>query len=85
MDVEAAPARFASEVDAGRAMLVRAGDLFGYRPKRVAADTADGNAAFLASVHDRGSMPHIPALKRSGQTKGMFPREAFTFDPETDR
>ena len=40
IDVEASPARFAAEVDAGRAMLARADDRFGYRPKRVAADTA---------------------------------------------
>lgn len=35
MDVEATPARFAAEVDAGRIMLVRAGDRMDYRPKRV--------------------------------------------------
>ena len=85
MDVEAGPARFASEVDAGRVMLVRADERFGYRPKRVAADTAYGSAAFLTFVHGRGSMPHIPVLERSEQTKGMFAREAFAFDCEKDR
>lgn len=77
MEVEARPARFAAEVDAGRAMLARAGDRLGYRPKRVAADTAYGSAAFLAFVHDHGAVPHIPVLERSEQTRGKFPREAF--------
>ena len=77
MEVEASPARFAAEVDAGRVMLARAGDRHGYRPKRVAADTAYGSGAFLAFVHGRGTVPHIPVLERSEQTKGMFPRAAF--------
>lgn len=85
MDVEASPARFAAEVDAGRAMLARAGDRHGYRPKRVAADTAYGSAAFLAFVHNRGTVPHIPVLERSEQTKGKFPREAFRYEREQDR
>lgn len=84
MEVEASPARFAAEVDAGRAMLARAGDRFDYRPKRVAADTAYGSAAFLAFVSNRGAVPHIPVLERSEQTKGMFSRETFTFDRERD-
>lgn len=65
LDVEATPARFASEVDAGRDMLARATERFGYRPKRVAADTAYGSAAFLAFVRDQGALPHIPVLERS--------------------
>ncbi|MGI8367255.1 transposase [Sphingomonas paucimobilis] len=58
---------------------------FGYRPKRVAADTAYGSAAFLAFVTDRGTIPHIPVLERSEQTKGKFPREAFRYEREQDR
>ena len=85
MEVEASPARFAAEVDAGRAMLARAGDRHGYRPKRVAADTAYGSAAFLAFVRDRGTVPHIPVLERSEQTKGKFPREAFRYERDQDR
>ncbi|RZL24332.1 MAG: hypothetical protein EOP64_07485, partial [Sphingomonas sp.] len=42
---------------AGRIMLVRAGERMNYHPKRVAADTAYGSAAFLAFVHDRGVVP----------------------------
>lgn len=85
IDVEASPARFAAEVDAGRTMLARADDRFGYRPKRVAADTAYGSVAFLAFVTDRGTIPHIPVLERSEQTKGKFPREAFRYEREQDR
>jgi hypothetical protein len=85
MEVEASPARFAAEVDAGRAMLAHAGDRHGYRPKRVAADTAYGSGAFLAFFHDRGTVPHIPVLERSEQTKGKFPRGAFRYEREQDR
>ncbi len=55
LDVAASPARFAAEVDAGRDMLARTAERFGYRPKRVAADTAYGSAAFLAFVRDQGA------------------------------
>lgn len=85
IEVEASPARFAAEVDAGRTMLARAGDRFNYRPKRVAADTAYGSAAFLAFVCNRGAMPHIPVLERVERRKGIFPREALTFDREQNR
>ena len=43
-------------------MLVRAGERFGCRPKRVAADTAYGSAAFLAFVRDRGTSPRSSAM-----------------------
>lgn len=85
LDVEATPARHASEVDAGRDMLARAAERFGYRPKRVTADTAYGSAAFLAFIHDQGATPHIPVLERSEQTKGKFSRAVFTFDRDRDR
>lgn len=40
IDVGAGTARLVAEMDVGRVMLVRAGDRFGYSPKRVAADAA---------------------------------------------
>jgi len=85
LDVEASPARFAAEVDAGRDMLARTAERFAYRPKRVAADTAYGSAAFLAFVRDQGAIPHIPVMERSEQAKGKFPRAAFTYDRDRDR
>ncbi len=53
IDVEASTARFAAKVDAGRTMLARAGERFGYQPKRIAADTAYGSAAFLAFLCEK--------------------------------
>ena len=85
LDVEASPARFAAEVDAGRTMLRRAAERFVYRPKRVLADTAYGSGAFLAFVHGRGAVPHIPVLERSRQTGGKFSREAFRYERARDR
>lgn len=66
-------------------MLARTAERFGYRPKRVAADTAYGSAAFLAFVRDQGATPHIRVLERSEQAKGKFPRAAFAYDQERDR
>lgn len=85
LDVQASPARFAAEVDAGRDMLGRALERFGYHPKRVAADGAYDSAAFLAFVRDQGALPHIPVLERSGQTRGKLTRQAFTWVAERDR
>ena len=31
------------------------------------------------------TIPHIPVLERSEQTKGKFPREAFRYEREQDR
>lgn len=84
LDVAATPARFAEEVTAGRDMLARAADRFGYRPKRVAADKAYGSATFIAFVRDQGALPHIPVIDRSEQTRGKFSREAFTYDRSRD-
>lgn len=84
MDVEASLARSAAKVDASRAMLARAGERFAYRAKRVAADTAYGAAAFLTFVNDRGTVPHIPVLERSEQTRGKFPPEAFRYEREQE-
>ena len=85
IEVEATPARSATEVDAGQTMLIQAAHRFGFRPKRVAADTAYGGAPFLAFVIDHGAVPHVPVLERSGQSKGKFPRHAFRYDSTNDR
>ena len=83
-DVEATPARFAEEVDAGRVMLARSADRFDFHPKRVAADKAYGSAGFLGFVRDHGAIPHIPVIDRTQQTKGKLPRTAFSYDRDTD-
>ena len=64
LDVQASPARFASEVDAGRDMLRRALERFGYRPKRVAADGAYGSAPFLAFMRDHGALRAWPSAEQ---------------------
>ncbi|MBB3588865.1 MULTISPECIES: transposase [Sphingomonas] len=84
LDIEATPARFAEEVNAGRVMLGRSADRFDYHPKRVAADKAYGSAHFLGFVRDHGAIPHIPVIDRTQQTKGKLPRTAFTYDRDTD-
>lgn len=84
LEVEATPARFAEEVDAGRDMLKRAADRFSYRPRRIAADKAYGSAAFLAFVRDQGALPHIPVIERSEQTRGKFARDAFIYHHDRD-
>lgn len=59
--------------------------------KRV--DTAVGDSKYgtidnFLLLHDSGIKAHIPALeethKGSGRKKGIFPREAFKYNPETD-
>ena len=84
LDIEATPARFAEEVNAGRVMLGRSADRFDYHPKRVAADKAYGSANFLGFVRDHGAIPHIPVIDRTQQTKGKLPRTAFSYDRDTD-
>ncbi|WP_239807476.1 IS1182 family transposase [Croceicoccus hydrothermalis] len=84
IEVEATPARSATEVDAGQIMLTHAAQRFGFRPKRVAADTAYGGAPFLAFVIDHGTVPHVPVLERSGQSKGKFLRHAFQYNSNGD-
>lgn len=84
LDIEATPARFAEEVNAGRVMLGRSADRFDYQPKRVAADKANGSANFLGFVRDHGAIPHIPVIDRTQQTKGKLPRTSFSYDRDTD-
>lgn len=56
-------------------------------------DTAVGDSKYgtidnFLLLHDSGIKAHIPPLeethKGSGRKKGIFPKEAFTYDPQTD-
>jgi len=56
-------------------------------------DTAVGDSKYgtienFLLLHDLGIKAHIPPLEEthqgSGRKKGIFPREAFTYDPQTD-
>jgi transposase len=54
----------------------------------VVADSKYGTIDNFLFCHDKGILPHIPFLKKShedkGSKKGIFPEDAFTYDPETD-
>jgi len=54
----------------------------------VVADTKYGTVDNYLACHDLGIRAHIPDLKRSqdtsGRRKGIFPEEAFRYDPEAD-
>ncbi|MBV9481741.1 MAG: transposase [Acidobacteria bacterium] len=84
VDVEASPARWTAEVAATRTMIGRTKDRFGLHPDNIAADTAYGGGPMLAWLTARGITPHIPVLDRRHQTNGVFTREDFRFDPETN-
>jgi len=54
----------------------------------VVADSKYGTIDNFLFCHDKGIRPHIPFLKRThedkGSKKGIFPEDAFIYDPETD-
>ena len=54
----------------------------------VVADSLYGKIENFLICQDFGLKPHIPSLeesqKGSGRKKGIFPKEAFTYDPNTD-
>jgi transposase len=54
----------------------------------VVADSKYGTIDNYLICHDRGIKAHIPSLGRthkgSGRKKGIFPKEAFTYHPDTD-
>jgi transposase len=54
----------------------------------VVADSKYGTRENLLLCHDLGIKAHIPSLKEthkgSGRQKGIFPEEAFSYDPGTD-
>jgi transposase len=54
----------------------------------VVADSKYGTIDNYLICHDRGIKAHIPSLEEthrgSGRQKGIFPKEAFTYHPDTD-
>jgi len=54
----------------------------------VVADTKYGTVDNYLACHDRGLRAHIPDIKRSqdntGRREGIFPTEAFRYDPQAD-
>ena len=54
----------------------------------VVADSMYGTIENFLALHERKIQGHIPLLKRThenkGRKEGIFPEEAFTYDPSTD-
>jgi len=80
LGVEATPALFHQEVVAARKMVEQVQKL-GLQPETLGADKAYGSGEFLAWLLDRGLQPHIPVIDRRHQTKGLFTRDQFRYEP----
>ena len=65
-------------------MVARVARRFGLKPKRLAADTAYGNAATLKTLVAHGIEPHIPVIDKSARNDGTFSRAEFQYDRERD-
>jgi transposase len=81
VDVEATPARTYDEVAAARTMIERT-ERMGFKPRRLAADTAYGTGKFLGWLVGAGIAPQIPVWDKSTREDGTFSRSDFTFDRE---
>jgi transposase len=57
-------------------------------PTTVVADSRYGTIDNFLLCHDMGIKAHVPSLEEtqrgSGRKKGIFPKEAFTYDADTD-
>jgi len=81
LSVHATPALFSQETVAARRMLEHVGQ-FGIHPQNLAADKAYGSGEFLAWLLARNIQPHIPVIDRQHQTRGLFRRDAFRYEPK---
>ncbi len=84
VDADGSPANRIEENRAALAMVERVANRFAITPKRLAADTAYGNARTLKTLVDHGIEPHIPVIDKSTRSDGLFSRAAFRYDPERD-
>jgi transposase len=80
VDVEATPARTYDEVAATKTMIERTDKRLGFRPKRLAADTAYGTGKFLGWLIGAGITPHIPVWDKSTREDGILSRSDFRWD-----
>ena len=70
---------------AAKTRIERTEERFGFKPERLAADTAYGSAPTLNwLVNEKGIAPHIPVIGKSKREDGTFSREDFTFDKARD-
>lgn len=61
-------------------MLARIGHTFGLKPIWPAADAAYGSGRMIGWLIRQKVTSYVPILVRAHQTRGMFAREAFSFD-----
>ncbi len=77
----------ANRIDENRSaisMVKRVANRFGLKPKRLAADTAYGNARTLKTLVEQGIEPHIPIWDKSQRNDGTFSRSDFAYDQKHD-
>ena len=84
VDAEGNRANRIDENRAALAMVERVAQRFGIKPKRLAADTAYGNARTLKNLVEHGIEPHIPVIDKSTRNDGTFSRADFQYDQERD-
>lgn len=85
VDAEGNRANRIDENRAALAMVERVARRFGLKPKRLAGDTAYGNAPTLKSLVEQGIEPHIPIWDKSQRHDGTFSRSDFAYDQAHDR
>ena len=84
VDAEGNRANRIDENRAALAMVERVAQRFALKPKRLAADTAYGNARTLKKLVEKGIEPHIPVIEKSARTDDLFSRADFHYDQERD-
>ncbi len=84
VDAEGNRANRIDENRAALAMVERVARRFALKPKRLAADTAYGNARTLKNLVEHGIEPHIPVIDKSTRNDGSFSRAEFRYDRERD-
>ena len=84
VDAEGNRANRIEENRSAISMVERVAKRFELRPKRLAADTAYGNARTLKTLVERGIEPHIPVIDKTARPDGLFSRADFQYDPGRD-
>lgn len=84
VDAEGNQANRIDENKAALTMVERVARRFALKPKRLAADTAYGNARTLKSLVEQGIEPHIPVIEKSARRDGLFSRDDFRYDETRD-
>jgi len=86
LDAKASTATLADEARVAREMIDHTEQRFALKPKRLAGDTAYGNAQMLGwLVKEKQIAPHIPVKDKSEGKEALFGRSDFTWDDQADR